>query len=228
MADYKFEFSIIMAVYDSADYLRKAVDSLIMQDLDFKENVQLILVDDGSNDDSAEICLEYQKKYPENILVLSQSHSGVAHARNLGLSHASGRYISFLDSDDYLSENALSSVLEFFNESQEKCDVVAIPITNFEREDGEDFFNYKFGEDSLINLVENPDNPQMDFSSCFIKSSAIGSKFDCDLIYSEDTLLLYQIIIENPFLGCINAPTYFKRKPYKLSARSDKIGRAHV
>ncbi len=212
-----------MAVNDSEDYLKKAIDSLISQDLDFKENIQLILVDDGSSDDSKEICFKHQKDYPDNIIFLSQSHLGVPHARNLGLNHATGQYISFMDSDDYLSENALSEVLEFFNKNREKCDVVAIPITNFGRENGPDFFNYKFGEDELVNLTENPDAPQLDFSSCFIKASAIKSSFDCDLIYSEDTLFLYRILIDKPFLGCISSPTYFKRRPYNLSSKSDTV-----
>ena len=222
MTDYRFKFSIIMAVYDSADYLNHAVDSLIKQDLDFKDNVQLILVDDGSSDDSAEICREYQEKYPENIIHLSQTHMGVAHARNLGLNHASGRYVNFLDSDDYLCENALSEVLEFFSKNP-NCDVAAIPITNFERENAPDYFNFKFENDGAVDLSKNPNTPQIDFSSCFIKSSAIDSEFACDMIFSEDTLLLYQILIKNPFLGCVNSTTYFKRKPYNLSAKSDTI-----
>ena len=222
MADYEFKFSIIMAVYDSADYLENAVESLVVQDLDFKQNVQLILVDDGSGDDSKKICLKYQEKYPENVIFLSQPHLGVANARNSGLDYASGQYISFLDSDDYLSKDALSGVLDFFNNDGE-CDVAAIPIINFGRENGPDFFNYKFGKESLINLAENPNNPQLDFSSCFIRASAISSVFDCNLICSEDILFLYQILINNPYLGCISAPTYFKRKPYDLSSKSDTI-----
>ncbi len=222
MADYEFKFSIIMAVYNSADYLENAADSLIMQDLDFKQNVQLILVDDGSDDDSSKICLKYQEKYPENVIFLSQPHLGVAHARNSGLDHASGQYIGFMDSDDCLSKDALSEVLDFFNKNQE-CDVAAISITNFGRENGPDFFNFKFGEDELVGIVENPDNPQMDFSSCFIRSDAVNSVFDCDMICSEDILFLYQILIGNPYLGCINAPTYFKRKPFDLSSKLDTI-----
>ncbi|WP_407453380.1 CDP-glycerol:glycerophosphate glycerophosphotransferase [Methanobrevibacter sp.] len=223
MADYSFKFSIIMAIHDSVNYLKQAVDSIITQDLDFKENIQLILIDDGSSDGSDEICLVYQKEYPENVIFLSLPHLGVADARNLGLNHASGQYISFLDSDDYLSNNALSEVLEFFNQNHEKCDVASIRVVNFERENSEDIFNFKFAETKTVNLVENPNNPQLDFSSCFIKSSAIDSKFDCDLICSEDILLLYRILINNPFLGCINAPTYFKRRPYNLSSKLDTI-----
>lgn len=222
MADYGFKFSIIMAVYDSADYLKQAIDSVISQDLDFNENIQLILVDDGSSDDSGKICLEYQEKYPENIVFLSQPHMGVADARNLGLNHASGKYINFLDSDDYFSGNVLHEVLDFFSSNPE-CDVASVPIVNFGREDCEDFFNYKFCENHTVDLIENPNNPQIDFSSCFIKASAIKSQFDCDLICSEDILLLYQILVDNPVLGCVSSPTYFKCKPYDLSAKSDTI-----
>ena len=84
MADYRFKFSIIMAIHDSVNYLKQAIDSIITQDLDFKENIQLILIDDGSSDGSDEICLGYQKEYPENVVFLSQPHLGVANARNLG------------------------------------------------------------------------------------------------------------------------------------------------
>lgn len=222
MKEYEFKFSIIIAIYDSANYLRQAIDSVLTQYLDFKDNVQLILIDDGSGDNSKEICLEYQKTYPENIIFLSQSHMGVANARNLGLDHASGQYINFLGSDDYLSEDALSEVMEFFSENPD-CDVAAIPITNFERESGQDFFNYKFAKNGVVDLAENPDNTQMDFSSCFINASAVSSKFESDMIFSEDTLMLYQILINNPVLGCIGGPTYFKRKRFNLSSKSDTI-----
>lgn len=222
MADNEFKFSIIIAIYNSTDCIKKAIDSVIAQDLDFNDNVQLILVDDGSTDNSGEICLEYQEKYPDNIVFISQSHMGVSHARNSGLSYASGEFINFLDSDDYLSENTLREVLEFFERCGE-CDVAAIPIVNFGRENGEDFFNYKFAEDDCVDLTLNPYNLQMDFASCFIKSSAIKTQFDCDLVYSEDILFLYQILVDNPLLGLVNKSTYFKCKPYNLSAKSDTI-----
>ena len=211
-----------MAIHDSEDCLKRAVDSVIMQNLDFKDNIQLILVDDGSTDNSREICINYQEKYPENITFLSQNHLGVAAARNFGLNHASGQYINFLDSDDYLSDNALGEVLDFF-EGNSECDVVVIPVVNFGREKEDDFFNCKFGENGVVSLVENPNTIQMDFASSFIRHDAINSQFACDLICSEDILFLYKILMDNPFLGLVNGSTYFKCKPYDLSAKSDTI-----
>ena len=64
--NYLFKFSIITAVYNVAPYLSEAIESILSQDIGFRESVELILVDDGSTDDSGMICDKYQKKYPEN------------------------------------------------------------------------------------------------------------------------------------------------------------------
>ena len=111
-------FSIITAFYNTELYLAECIDSVINQSLDFKKNVQLILVDDGSSDDSTEIALKYRDLYPENIILLSQENKGPSSARNLGLEYATGKYVNFLDSDDKLELNALENVLTFFNSNE--------------------------------------------------------------------------------------------------------------
>lgn len=73
--EYPFEFSVIMAVYNVEPWLRAAVDSVIDQDFGF-EKVQLIMVDDGSTDDSGMICDEYARRYPENMLVIHKKTGG--------------------------------------------------------------------------------------------------------------------------------------------------------
>lgn len=216
-----FKFSIIMAIYDCENYLNQTIDSVINQCFDFKDNVQLILVDDESTDSSKEIALKYQKEYPENIIVLSQEHSGVACARNIGLKHATGDYINFLDADDYISENTLAEVNAFF--SQNDCEVAAIPINYFERENKPDHFNYKFEKTQIIDLISNPNNPQFSISSVFIKADAMPNEFNTELICSEGILFLYSILVKNPQLGVLSDPTYYYRKRYNLSAISDSI-----
>ena len=201
-----------MAIYNCENYLNQAIDSVINQCIGFKDNVQLILVDDESNDSSKEIALKYQADFPENIIVLSQEHSGVACARNLGLKHACGEYINFLDADDYISQNTLTEVSNFFDKNS--CDIAAIPITYFERENAQDLFNYKFDQTQVIDLLSCPNNPQFSISSTFIKSDVIVDEFNTELICSEDILLLYSILIKNPQLGVVSAPTYFYRKRF--------------
>ena len=63
----QFKFSIIVSIYNVEKYIKEAIDSLINQTIGFEENVQLILVNDGSTDNSEEICLNYEKNYPKNI-----------------------------------------------------------------------------------------------------------------------------------------------------------------
>lgn len=218
----QFKFSTVMAVYNSQRYLDEAIDSLINQDLDFTENIQLILVDDGSTDDSAAICQGYADRYPENIVFLTKEHSGVAAARNLGLRNATGEFVNFLDSDDYLSCNAFGEVLEFFDKFED-CDVVSLPIRYFEKEESDDWLNYKFENDGVIDLAASPNNPQMSISSTFIRSKAIKEEFGEDLICSEDILFIYGILLEKQSLGVLSFPTYYCRKRRNLSAISDTV-----
>ena len=103
--DNKFTFSIIMSIYNVEKYLKESVDSVISQSLDFEKHVQLIIVNDGSTDGSLDIALEYQNKFPDNIVVVSQENQGLGSARNHGLEYVEGTYVNFLDSDDYISED---------------------------------------------------------------------------------------------------------------------------
>ena len=76
--EYEYKFSIIMAVYNVENYVAEAIDSLIAQDIGFEENVQLILIDDGSKDKSGEICDEYASLWPNNIVSLHKENGGVS------------------------------------------------------------------------------------------------------------------------------------------------------
>ena len=97
------KFSIIVPVYKVEKYLRSCVESILGQTY---KDFELILVDDGSPDASPQICDEYAQKY-ENVRCIHQKNGGQSCARNTGLSVASGKYIMFIDSDDYLLESTL-------------------------------------------------------------------------------------------------------------------------
>ena len=102
-------FSIIIPVYNVENYLERCLDSVICQKY---HNFEVILVNDGSMDKSAKICDAFAKK-DNRIRVIHQENCGVSMARNVGISLAKGDYLMFLDSDDYLSKDALECLSYF-------------------------------------------------------------------------------------------------------------------
>lgn len=100
--------SVIMPVYNGETYLRQCLDSVVNQTL---KEIEIICVDDGSSDRSVEILKEYAAK-DERVMVLQQANAGAGAARNNGLSKASGKYLSFLDSDDFFETDMLEKAVE--------------------------------------------------------------------------------------------------------------------
>ena len=150
---YKYKFSIIMAVYNVEKYLDEAVQSLVDQTLDFKSNVQLILVDDGSPDGAGAICDKYAELYPDNVVAVHKENGGVSSARNVGLTYVAGKYVNFMDPDDMLTPSTLESVAAFFDEKFEETNVVAIPMNMFGAMNGSHYLNDKFKKGTrVINL----------------------------------------------------------------------------
>lgn len=104
------KLSIIVPIYNVEKYLPKCVDSLLNQDLS-SEDYEIILVDDGSPDRCGEICDEYAASYP-NVKVVHRENGGLSAARNSGIEAASGEYVQFVDSDDYLEPNVLKTLVD--------------------------------------------------------------------------------------------------------------------
>ena len=150
MTNNNFTFSIIIAVYNAEKYLVETIESVINQTFDFK-NTQIILVDNGSTDKSKDICLDYNKKYPDNITYLYQKKSGKATARNNGLDTATGKYVNFLDSDDKLDLNVLQDVFELFENANDLIDVAVIPGYDPDAEDLL-FLNYKYNNTGVVDI----------------------------------------------------------------------------
>ena len=105
-----YKISVIIPVYNVENYLKRCLNSVLNQTL---KDIEIICVNDGSTDDSAQICEEYALK-DERFSVFHQENKGVSAARNKGLSLAEGEYICFIDSDDSIKENYLSHLLSLF------------------------------------------------------------------------------------------------------------------
>lgn len=109
------KLSIIVPVYNAAEYLEKCVDSLLQQNV---EDYEIILINDGSKDNSLEILNRYQQSWPDRIVVLDITNGGQGRARNFALDIAQGEYIGFADSDDWADTAMFSKMLSAAEEKQ--------------------------------------------------------------------------------------------------------------
>lgn len=135
--------SIIIAVYNTEKYLKRCIDSILSQSY---HKIEIILVDDGSTDSSGKICDEFAKKY-NNIHTYHKTNGGQATARNLGIEKSKGSYITFVDSDDYISnkntyEYAIKCII---NDSD--IDIVQFPYKTYHDNPEKD---YLFCSDEIL------------------------------------------------------------------------------
>ena len=152
MKDYKFKISVVIPVYNVEKYLAETLDSVIGQSIGFEENIQMILVNDGSPDNSEEICLEYQSRYPDNIVYVKKENGGVSSARNEGLKYVEGKYVNFLDSDDIWRERAIEIALDYFDKHYDEIDVVAARKRFFDADKSFHKLDYKFKKTKVVDL----------------------------------------------------------------------------
>ena len=111
--------SVIIPVYNIEAYLRECLESVCNQTLD---SIQIIVVDDGSTDGSAAICREFADRFPEKVEYYYKENGGSASARNMGLDHAVGDYVGFIDSDDWVEPDMYEKMYEKM--VQYDCDIV--------------------------------------------------------------------------------------------------------
>ena len=141
--------SIIIPVYNSSKYLRDCLDSVVNQTY---KDIEIILVNDGSTDNSLDIINEYKEKYA-NIIAYNITNHGQGYARNMGIRKSSGKYIMFIDSDDYVDVDIVNSLVTNIGSSDIAiCDMYEVYDKNKVY-----YHNYhKFGDDKISFMLSNP------------------------------------------------------------------------
>lgn len=186
--------SIIIPVYNSETTLRCCLESVINQSI---SDWELILVDDGSNDKSGEICDEYAEKN-QRIKVFHKKNGGVSSARNIGLDNAKGKWIVFIDADDFVKESYLANLLEH---SQKQVDLV---ISYAEIHNGDDInkesYPPKLIDDTNFEsmFIENDMNWHTSPWSKLYKRSIIEEhrlRFCEGMHIGEDAVFLYSYML---------------------------------
>ena len=170
--------SVAIPCYNSAEYMSKAIESLIPGG----EDIEIIIVNDGSKDDTLKIAREYEKKFPTMIKVVDQENGGHGEAVNAGIRNATGIYYKVVDSDDWVDEEALYKVLgqlRQFIENQQKVDML---ICNYVYE------KVALGKSKVI-----------DYHSCLPKDRIFGWS-EIGHFRSSQNILMHSVIYRTKLL----------------------------
>ena len=188
--------SVIVPIFNTADYLENCIKSIINQTY---TNLEIILVDDGSDDGSVLICKEYARK-DKRIKVIEQEHGGVASARNNGLAMARGKYIGFVDSDDYINPTMyeeLIGVMQKYNCPMSKCllkKTFYLPNTKKLRGDDK-LLLLSLGEVSVCN-------------SLYKRELIVNIRFREGVSY-EDTIFTFSVLRKIDSVAILNKKLYY-------------------
>jgi glycosyltransferase involved in cell wall biosynthesis len=197
--------SVIIPIYNVENYLHKCIDSILNQTF---TNLEIILVNDGSTDSSPQICDDYAKK-DSRIKVIHQENAGVSVARNNGIEVATGEYITFVDSDDWLEPKMYENMCAI-SYSELECDVLMCDFTNIKSNSKEQISaNIRKGfytkqqiikelYPTLLVTEEFGRLPIISVWSCLFSRKILMNnniKFDSNLKYSEDYLFMADVMI---------------------------------
>ena len=208
---YKFLFSVIISIYNTGRYLDDSIGSVLNQTIGINQ-IQIILVNDGSTDETEKKCLKYQKLFPKNIKYIKIEHSGVSVGRNIGLKYAEGKFINFLDADDKWNNKAFQLVLIFFR-YYKKINIIGCRIQFFELYSSYHPLDYKFTKTRVVNLNKEYNCIQLSSSSSFFRHSLIkNKKFKPGIFNGEDTRFINNILLKDPNIGLIKEAIYYYRK----------------
>lgn len=203
------KISIIIPVYKVEEYLPKCIDSIINQTYN---NLEIILVDDGSPDKCGEICDKYALA-DNRIKVIHKKNAGVARARNDGIEIATGDYISFVDSDDWLAENAYEILYQGLKRQDADCSVGGC-VTVIDNE-GE--FEYKKGSRRAIGCLSAKEamkgvllNGSAVWNRLFKREIFKEIRFPLDRINDDEVVALHAYA-ECSKIAFLDEDTYFYR-----------------
>lgn len=211
--------SIIVPVYDTSDYLKKCLDSIINQSL---INIEIIIINDCSPDPlDHDICTDYEKKDPRVIYIKHKTNRGLGGARNSGLNIAHGDYIWFIDSDDFIDINACEFL--YYLADTQQAEIIAFSATSHINGNLDlssyDYYNYNRDISILNKLFNGKDfidiailTQSFHVSAClhlFKKSLFLSYKFRENVVH-EDTDLIPIIIHNASFVFCTKYAPYYR------------------
>ena len=198
------KLSAIVPVYNVENYLQRCLESLVNQTID---NYEIIIVNDGSTDKSLAICEDYQKQYPDLIVVLNKTNGGLSDARNYAIDKVNGEFLTFIDGDDWIDINMFAAMYDkamITNADIVACDIDYVYDNRIEFSSGGDF--------DVIKIKEHPEIAlEINNSACnkiYRKALFKAIKFPVGLWY-EDMGTVPKLILSAKVMAKIDQ-TYYK------------------
>lgn len=195
--------SIITPIYNAELYLVQSIDSIINQSY---PNTEIVLVNDGSTDNSQAICEEYAHKH-ENIKLINQVNGGVANARNTGLKHSTGKFIIHVDSDDLLLSNALKNLYDCIIEKDADIAVGNYIVKSREKKVTVAQNKCDTTKEFLHGMLSGKYHAGL-WNKLIRKNFYKGVDFINGIDFMEDKLVLTNILLKNPKIGFVNKNVY--------------------
>ena len=216
--------SIIIPVYNVADYIEKCVDSLEQQDIPVEE-YELIIINDGSPDNSKEVVLNLMKQY-KNIVFIDQENQGVSAARNAGIAKARAKYLVFIDPDDYVAINSFGRVLESADDMHAQITFLGYKFLNADNSVRKEILftalkDKVFPGIEAYGLSRGDGTTDPDRSVAILYERAFVNKYDIrylsEVPYLEDGEFLARVL-------CMAERCIFQDEPYYI--RTTRLGSA--
>jgi glycosyltransferase involved in cell wall biosynthesis len=221
-----YKVSCIIPVYNAAPYINETVDSIISQTLDFFPHIQIVLVNDGSTDDSPGLCKALASIYPYNVVYVQQPNKGASAARNAGRRYAMGEYILFVDADDTLDANLLSEGVNVLQKNT-RLDFVVFPVKLFGTDNlTQSDHSYRFGKNGTVDINTEPEKVQFSAASVLMRTTAInGILFDETLTAAEDAEFVARVFADKPLYAvCKDAFYNYRIIPGKYGRNLGQYG----
>jgi glycosyltransferase involved in cell wall biosynthesis len=210
--------SVLVAVYNAERYLSKCIDSLINQTL---KDIQIICIDDYSTDNSLEILRNYEHIDKRVKVISLTKNSGQAHARNVGLSYVDGNFVTFLDSDDWMSEDALQSAIDVFNSNKNIDCVLFDMVYHYDDANEKSYpmtpFKSMSGYDAFVKSLT------WSIHGCYIVKVSIHKFYPYDetcRTYSDDNTTRIHYLVSKE-VSCCDGKYYYRQLPTSVTHSID-------
>lgn len=199
------QISIIVPAFNVGNL----INSLVEMAERVQVSVELLLINDGSSDDTAELCREAEEKY-SFVRFIDKPHTGVSDTRNVGIKKARGKYILFLDADDSITDGSVDGLYEFFEQCGDVCDLVTYPIeTHYHGRILAPHFRYKYLTYSgIYDLNELPYIGQTTMNIMVRNRFADNVLFDSAMTFSEDQKYCFEVTRKKLKIGFFAGAKY--------------------